>query len=149
MTRQRIAAILLSADLLAAAPALAEEAPTAPATPATPAAPAPAPTTGRLYVSYPQQAHGDFPGHIAIDDAWLADTVAPGACVYLELPPGSHSMHALVNTDVKFDLAAGGSAYVELRVRHVYIAGTPDDSLVPKTADALADTSKCQAMAAP
>jgi hypothetical protein len=152
MALAKIAIALLASTLLLGT-ALAQDTspappPAAPATP--PAAPAaPAANVGRLYIAYPQQPHADYPSHLAIDDAWFADTLAVGNCIYFDLPAGSHVLHTVADPKLSFDLAAGGSKYVELRVRHTYVDGGPQDDIYPHAADTLANAAACTAATPP
>ncbi|HXC57478.1 MAG TPA: hypothetical protein VNU97_19420 [Rhizomicrobium sp.] len=147
MALNRIAAALLGVGIVVA-PALAQITPVPP--PAAPAAPAPANTTatGRVYVSYPPQTHAD-PSLLAVDDAWLSDTVGAGACLYFDLPPGSHSLRTTAPTKLEIALAAGDVKYVELQVRHVYVDGRPLDTIYVRPVPSIADTSTCKATSAP
>ncbi len=106
MTTIRLAAALLAATVLAV-PAFAED--PAPATPAAPAIAPPVapPTTGRVYISYPVQDKATYDSQFAIDDAWLADAIKPGTCVYFDLPPGKHTMHTTATANWYVELAAG------------------------------------------
>jgi hypothetical protein len=148
MALSRITAALVGAGIWLA-PALAQDTPPTPPPPpspaAAPAAPAAPATTGRIYVSYPQQPRGDFPGQLAIDDAWLANAIAPASCVYFDLPPGHHTMKTLAENKLSTDLDAGATKYVELHIRHMYVDGGMQNTLVAGFVDTLADTGACQA----
>ena len=150
MALRRIWAALLGASMMAG-PALAQDStPPAPPAPPAPVAPAPPPaTTGRIYISYAVQPHADFPSQFALDDAWLSNAIAPGTCIYFELPPGSHTLHTLAETKLTADLTAGASKYVELFIRHTYVQGTAQDTITPRFADSIADTGACKATDAP
>lgn len=153
MKRISIAAALLAAGAMVA-PAFAQDttpappppAPvTPPAAPAAPAGPAAiAAGMGRLYISYPTQEHGDFSSQLAIDDAWQSSAVAPGTCIYFDLPPGSHGVHTLVDPKLNIDVTAGASVYVELHVRHTFAGGKAQDDTYPKVLSAIDSTSACQ-----
>jgi hypothetical protein len=145
MALGRITAALLGAGIWLA-PALAQDTPPAPPPPPSPAAAPAAPaTTGRIYVSYPQQPRGDFPGQLAIDDAWLSSPIAPASCVYFDLPPGEHTVKTRPENRLSADLDAGGMKYIELRIRHMSVDGHMENTLFANFIDTLADTSTCQA----
>jgi hypothetical protein len=150
MALGKVATALLCTSLLVGS-ALAQETPPPPAA-APPASAAPAaapPNTGRLYIVYPQQPHADYPSHLAIDEAWFADTLAAGNCIYFDLPPGSHVLHTVADPKLSFDLAAGATKYVELRVRHTYVGGAPQDDIFPRSADKIDNLAACTAATPP
>ena len=142
MALNKIFAALLGAAALAV-PALAQD--TTPATPpATAAAPAPpvpaAPpaNTGRLYISYPVLSSATYDANLAIDDAWLADPIKSGSCVYFDLPLGDHKLHTTTTPAWHVTLAAGDSKYAELQYRGGGING-----LVPADGNAPANPAAC------
>ena len=132
MALNRISAVLLAAAALAV-PALAQD--TTPATPpaapsaapdpaAPPAAPlAPSSTTGRLYISYPVLDKATYDANVAIDDAWLADPIKSGTCVYFDLPLGDHKLHTTTTPIWHLTLAAGDTKYAALQYRGGSING--------------------------
>jgi hypothetical protein len=149
MALGKIAAAVLGTSLLTGS-AFAQETP--PAAPSPPAASAPAAlpaNTGRLYIAYPHQPHDDYPSHLAIDDAWFADTLAANACIYFDLPAGDHTLHTTADPRLNFALAAGAVKYVELHVRHTYVGNSPQDDIIPRSADTLDNLAACQAATPP
>ncbi|MEI9886676.1 MAG: hypothetical protein WDN08_09275 [Rhizomicrobium sp.] len=137
MTTIRLAAALLAATVLAV-PAFAED--PAPATPAAPAIAPPVapPTTGRVYISYPAQDKATYDSQFAIDDAWLADAIKPGTCVYFDLPPGKHTMHTTATANWYVELAAGDAKYADLKYR-----GGSINNVVPVDGTAPVDLTAC------
>jgi hypothetical protein len=153
MVLGKVATAFLGTILLVGS-ALAQETP--PAAPPSEAAPpaasapgAPPSNTGRLYIVYPQQPHADYPSHLAIDDAWFADTLAAGNCIYFDLPPGSHVLHTVAIPKLSFSFAAGATKYVELRVHHSYVQGSPQDDILPRSADTIENLAACTAATPP
>ena len=139
MALDRISVALLGAILLAV-PALAQEAtpaaPAAPAaapeTPAPPPAPAPPANTGRVYISYPVLSKATYDANVAIDEAWLADPIKSGSCVYFDLPVGDHKLHTTTTPAWHVTLAAGDTKYAELQYRGGGINGlVPADGSAP------------------
>lgn len=134
MALNKISAALLGAAALAV-PALAQD--TTPATPsaapaaspapdAPPAPPAPAAppsTTGRLYISFPVLSQATYDANLAIDEAWLADPIKSGSCVYFDLPLGDHKLHTTTTLTWHLTLAAGDTKYAALQYRGGSING--------------------------
>lgn len=127
MNTLRLAAMILAAGALAL-PALAEDPPASPplettAPPAPPAPAAPPANTGRLYISYPVLGPATYDANIAIDDAWLADPIKSGSCVYFDLPIGDHKLHTTTTPTWHLTLAAGDTKYAALQYRGGSING--------------------------
>ena len=128
MALNKISAALLGAVALAV-PALAQDTtpatpPAAPAAaPATPVPAAPAANTGRLYVSYPVLSQATYDANLAIDEAWLANAIKSGSCVYFDLPLGDHKLHTTTTLTWHLTLAAGDTKYATLQYRGGSING--------------------------
>lgn len=129
---RRLVLIALGAAL---APALAAEAPQA--------------GMGRLYIARTPDPHVGFDVPIGIDGKRGTAGLAPGACFYVDLPPGSHTVHAMNEHDPSVDLAAGETKYVRVVTTTKQIGQGEMDQLVPEPVSRLDDTSTCEPMPAP
>ena len=134
MALNKISAALLGAAALAVPalaqdttpptpPAAAAEAPAPAALPAPPVSAAPPANTGRLYISYPVLGPATYDANVAIDDAWLADPIKSGTCVYFDLPLGDHKLHTTTTPTWHLTLAAGDTKYAALQYRGGSING--------------------------
>ena len=143
MALNKISAAFLGAAALAV-PALAQDTtsatpPAAPAAAPAPAAPAAAPAnTGRVYISYPVLSQAAYDANLAIDEAWLADPIKSGSCVYFDLPLGDHKLHTTTTPTWHVTLAAGDTKYATLQFRSGSING-----LVPADGAAPANPAAC------
>ena len=93
---------------------------------------------GRLYVSYPVQSNATYDANLAIDDLWIADPIKSGGCVYFDIPAGDHKLHSTTTPTWHVTLAAGASAYADLKFRGGSING-----LAPVDGSAPANLSAC------
>ncbi len=113
------------------------------------AADAPPAAMGRIYIARTPDPHVGFAVPVAIDGKPLAGGLAPGACLYVDLPPGAYVLRAMSDTDLKIDLAAGGAKYVTLVTKRTELGGGEMDEIVPELADDAGDRARCSSITAP